>query len=167
MRTFPRSPRLGPLFFHGFLEACFIELHAEVASGIENKIHGQAVSVIKLERLLARINGTFLAGKRLQLVFEFAQPDVERLAKAFFLGQNNLGHAGDCRFEQFGISSAHQLANGLHHFGEKRLRRAQQPAMADCPTNDLTQHISASIVRWLHSIRHKKCRRARMVSDDP
>src|SRR5712671_379534 len=85
MRTFPRSPRLRPLFLHRFLEACFIELHAEVASGIENKIHGQAVSVIKLERFLARINGTFLADKRLQLVFESAQPDVERLAKAFFL----------------------------------------------------------------------------------
>ncbi len=69
-------------------------------------------------------------------------------------------------FEKFGISLPHQFADCVDRFREKRFCRAEQAAVADRSTNDFAQDVAAAIIRWLHAVRHQKCRRAGMVGDD-
>ena len=163
-RTGPCSPRLTLLFGHGGVETGNIDRTPLFAQRILRQVEREAVSVVKLERRLARQVRTF--GQLGKLIVQQPQATVQRLAEAGFLGQkrfldHRLGPA------KLGVSRAHLADKRGHQLVHDRVLRPQHMRVTHGAAHDPAQHIAAPLVRGHHPIRQQERGRAQVIRDHP
>ena len=103
--------------------------------------------------------------RQIQLIVELIEPDLQYAIKLLFLSPDNLRHARS-RILELRISPLHQIANRKHHLKQKRLLLSQQPPMPNPTPKNLTQHISAPLIRRQHPVINQERSCTSMVRND-
>ena len=90
---------------------------------------------------------------------------LQRFGEALFLGQK---HAHDVILleRQLWIRVTHQFRELRHKVGEERLGLAELVAMANCPPDDPSQHVTATFVARDHAVDDEEGAGADVIGDD-
>src|SRR5437773_5310352 len=100
----------------------------------------------------------------LDSLFEDVYADIEGVVKRFFFASNGFF---DCFLfrADFGKDVAHRFRHDIDKFAEERLLKSQRTAITDRPTQNATQHVPATFVRWNGSIGNCKRERSDVIRD--
>ena len=153
------------LLLHQLLEALLVHVHALVGAHLDGQVDGEAVGIIKLERISAgegALPFCLVFGKH---VIEDLHARINGLGKILFLC---LYHAGDVGllFPQFGILALVLVDNRIDDLVQQGLVHAQELAVASCPTQKTAQHIAPALVGRQHSIADHEGGGTDMVGND-
>ncbi len=142
------------------MKACFVERDITFTTNIRGQINRKAIGVIQRECRLA-IETTRVFGQR---CLENFHAVFQRFAEALFFLLEHL-HDALGGISQLGVSLAHLLHQVGHQLVEERFVLPELIAMAQCATNDTTQHVSAALTTGHHAIGHQKRARTNMVGN--
>ncbi len=162
-RSRPRLPRLGALLVHGGGETFRIDADPARLQRVLGQVVGKAISVVELERDLARQRGA--ARQPLGRIVEQAQAPFERLAEArLFELQSLLDQALPAL--ELGVGAAHLFDQRRHQAIEQRLLGAENVRVAHGAAHDAAKHIAAALVGGQHAVGDQERRGAQMIGDD-
>src|SRR5437764_12359053 len=100
----------------------------------------------------------------LDSLFEDVYADIEGVVKRFFFASNGFF---DCFLfrADFGKDIAHRFRHDIDKFAEERHVKSQRTAITDRPTQNATQHVPATFIRWNDSIGNGKRERSDVIRD--
>src|SRR5665213_2833497 len=156
--------RLSALRCKSLLEARDVHGVLPLTSHQFGKINRESIRVVQLERIITR-NTALLSGLHRSQLLEPLHSRGDRSEKTLFLGARRVDDVLPSRL-QLRIHITHRIDHGLDDARERRLSATEQPRVTDAATQNATQHITASVIGWIHPIGEQERDRARVVRDD-
>lgn len=124
------------------IEFIFVNGYAAFFKNILGKVKREAVSIVKLKRILAREH---IAVHLINIFFKKCKARVNRFAEGFFLGKDNFADKFSFTV-QIIIFGKVFVNNGVNNFIKERISYAEQSAVAAGAADKAAKHISPAAV---------------------
>ena len=157
--------RGSALYFHALVVALFVYRHTLFFQYLAGKVDREAVSVGKLEAVLARKHIFALFGKVGDVVLQQLHSAVDGAVEVHFLVSKNLNYI-IVLFFQLVVFTLVAVYYRLYDVFEEKAVYAEQLAVAYSAANKAAHNVARALVRRQNAIGSKESYRADMVGDN-